>query len=265
MVWGAAVRRRRRAVGGCRAILGLGHGFSVAHARLPGDFQGARVGPLAPRVDSSRGHPGAKGPPLRGAAQLGAGVLARPRGRLAGPREREFVAAEHSELVRPSAAGAIAELTGEPIEACERALAGAWMAPAIADDPAPWWPREALARLVGGLASLTGPRTVVEIGVARGYSSAAILAALHEAGDGRLYSIDLPPLDEHAAAFVGSVVPEHLRAHWRLELGPSAAHLPRLATEVAPIDLLVHDGDHSYLSQRDDLGRRSGRTLPPVR
>jgi predicted O-methyltransferase YrrM len=102
--------------------------------------------------------------------------------------------------------------------------------------------------------ALTEPSVVVEVGVARGYSSAAILHALAgSGGGGRLHSIDLPPLDEDAAAFVGAAVPADLWAGWRLDLGPSHALLPGVAAAEAPIDLFIHDADHSYASQREDL------------
>lgn len=173
------------------------------------------------------------------------------QGRLAGDRAREFRPEQHAELVHTDPAAALAELTGEPREACERELAGAWMAPAVADDPAPWWPREPLARLAGAATALRAPRVAVEVGVARGYSSATILAALDP--EARLYSIDLPPLDEDAAAFVGSAVPERLRDRWCLERGPSSSLLGPLLDRVGPIGLFLHDGDHSYASQYDDL------------
>ena len=176
------------------------------------------------------------------------------RGRLSGERAREFHPHDHAALVRDDPAGALAELTGAQRTACERALAAAWLPPSLPNDPPPWWPREPLARLVGAATALTAADVVVEVGVARGYSSATILAALEESGPGgRLWSIDLPPLDEDAAAFVGSAVPERLRGRWELELGPSSSALRPLLQRVAPVDLFVHDGDHSYASQLEDL------------
>jgi predicted O-methyltransferase YrrM len=176
------------------------------------------------------------------------------RARLEGAREREFRPGEHLELVREDAAAALAELTGEAADECVRAIGEAWVPPAVADDPAPWWPRESLARLVGAATSLTEATTVLEVGVARGYSSAAILAALEaNVPEGRLHSIDLPPLDVDAEEFVGAAVPERHRGRWALEAGPSSAILPRLASRIEPIALFVHDGDHSYRSQHEDL------------
>ncbi len=123
----------------------------------------------------------------------------------------------------------------------------------VPGDPPVWWPRGELTRVVGALTRLLRPRSVVEVGVARGYTSAAVLAALEANGEGAmLHSIDLPPRDLDRD-FVGSAVPLRLREHWRLTLGPSRSELPRVGPEAAPVGLFVHDGDHSYRSQREDL------------
>jgi predicted O-methyltransferase YrrM len=173
-------------------------------------------------------------------------------GTVPGERKPGFSLADHAERLHDPA-GAIAAVTGAARSECERALASAWLPPAVPHDAAAWWPRESLMRTVAALTRLTQPRTVVEVGVARGYSSAAILRALEsEGGDGRLFSIDLPPLDEDAG-FVGKVVPTELRSRWLLSLGPSRDQLPRLLPRIAAVDLFVHDGDHSYDSQREDL------------
>ncbi len=149
---------------------------------------------------------------------------------------------------------ALAAVTGAAPAECERALACVRLPRPLDGDPPPWWPRESLIRPLAALTRLSAARTVVEVGVARGYSSAAILRAL-EAGspDGRLYSIDLPPLEQDARTFIGAAIAPELRSRWQLTLGPSREKLAPLARAVAPIDLFVHDGDHSYGSQREDL------------
>lgn len=149
-------------------------------------------------------------------------------------------------------AEALALATGRDRGECEAALEQAWLAPPVVGDSAEWWPRRELSRILGALTALTAARTVVEVGVARGYGSAAILHALRAREDARLHSIDLPPL-EADAGFVGSVVPPKLRASWDLVLGPSRTELPRLLEWIPPPGLFVHDGDHSYESQREDL------------
>jgi predicted O-methyltransferase YrrM len=90
------------------------------------------------------------------------------------------------------------------------------------------------------------PEVVVETGVAYGVSSSFILAALVENQKGTLYSIDLPPLGDHADDFVGTLVPSELKSRWRLSRGTSRQLLPSLAKSIAPIDLFIHDSLHTY-------------------
>lgn len=105
------------------------------------------------------------------------------------------------------------------------------------------------------------PSVVVETGVWYGWSSAAILQAIHENGTGRLVSIDLPPaahrtevqagaevrIGLHSPSdSVGSSVPERLRDRWQLCLGDSLELLPRLLETDRPISMFVHDSLHTY-------------------
>jgi len=115
-----------------------------------------------------------------------------------------------------------------------------------------WNARDDLQDLVGAVVRLTQPETVVETGVAMGLTSAVILAALSENGRGHLHSIDLPALQARAEDFVGRAVPERLRDRWSLELGPSRQLLPGVAERAAPIDLSLHDADHSHEGQLEE-------------
>jgi predicted O-methyltransferase YrrM len=105
------------------------------------------------------------------------------------------------------------------------------------------------------------PETVVETGVALGYSSAYLLQALHDNGRGRLYSIDLPTTDPEGrvnadgvrdrvhvrtAGETGAVVPDDLRDRWELTLGPSNPLLVQLLERLGHVDVFFHDSDHSY-------------------
>lgn len=92
------------------------------------------------------------------------------------------------------------------------------------------------------------PRTVVETGVWRGLSSWTLLAALDANGTGRLVSVDFPPLDPAQRVDVGHLVPDRLRARWTLEIGPSRQVLPRVLDACGPLDVFVHDSDHTYFS-----------------
>jgi predicted O-methyltransferase YrrM len=119
----------------------------------------------------------------------------------------------------------------------------------------------AAARRLYSLLRETQPETVVETGVCNGVSTAVVLEALHRNGRGRLYSIDLP---EHAGEEnpevwegklgaviprgkdAGWLVPDQLRSRWEFQEGRSQDLLPPLLDQLAPIDVFIHDSEHSY-------------------
>lgn len=122
--------------------------------------------------------------------------------------------------------------------------------------PAPsgagWGGGEYILQIIGTVVLLRRPTVVVETGVAMGFTTAVVLAAMEENEVGTLHSIDLPPLQVDATEFVGAVVPSDLRARWTLHVGPSRTLLPALARKLAPIDLFIHDSDHSYAGQSEE-------------
>jgi hypothetical protein len=71
-------------------------------------------------------------------------------------------------------------------------------------------------------------------------------------GKGKLYSIDLPNLDlksynpQNISQQSGWAVPDVLRKHWELQLGPSNELLPVLVEKLGKVDIFFHDSDHSY-------------------
>lgn len=100
---------------------------------------------------------------------------------------------------------------------------------------------------------ITRPTTVVETGVAQGYSSAFILKALEDNDFGRLLSIDLPGAlgpREYGRDLVtvgpglnpGWLVESGSRDRWTLLLGDARTELPRI--NVQP-DLFFHDSLHT--------------------
>jgi hypothetical protein len=66
---------------------------------------------------------------------------------------------------------------------------------------------------------------------------------------------------------VGGLVPDKLKHRWTLELGPSRKVLPALVSRVAPLDIFLHDAEHSYRSQWEEYAtawphlRRAGVVL----
>jgi len=100
------------------------------------------------------------------------------------------------------------------------------------------------------------PEVFVETGVLNGFSSAFVLLAMEHNSAGTLYSIDLPPADERIRAQgtgplphgrgPGWAIPNGLRTRHRLSLGDARTLLPRILERHGPLDVFLHDSDHSY-------------------
>jgi predicted O-methyltransferase YrrM len=107
------------------------------------------------------------------------------------------------------------------------------------------------------------PRVAVETGVCNGVSTAFLLLALEDNGEGELHSIDLPEVageeykqgtfwDGKGGAVIppgkepGWMVPPELRDRWHLVLGRSQEELPPLLDRLGAIDFFMHDSEHSY-------------------
>src|SRR5262249_48975337 len=88
-----------------------------------------------------------------------------------------------------------------------------------------------------------------------GVSSRFILEAMARDGDGRLWSIDLPPVQAPWHDQVGIAVSDELRGRWSLVRGSSRLRLPALLAELGTIDLFVHDSLHSRRNVLFELER----------
>ena len=91
----------------------------------------------------------------------------------------------------------------------------------------------------------TQAKTVVETGVAYGWSSLAALISLQKR-NGTLYSSDMPYLEQNGDQYVGYIVPENLRKHWKLFRHADRESLPRIFGEVKEIDVVHYDSDKAY-------------------
>ena len=141
-------------------------------------------------------------------------------------------------------------MTGAACADYRAAVESLWIPNRDAKEGSPAWDAcSPLLRLAGALTLLLKPNVVVETGVARGYSSRTILAVMERNGSGRLYSVDLPPLEVKEDEFVGQAIPLEFRHRWDLTIGPSRQVLGSLVRRVAPVDLSLHDADHTYPSQ----------------
>jgi predicted O-methyltransferase YrrM len=98
------------------------------------------------------------------------------------------------------------------------------------------------------LTRLTTPKTIVETGVAFGFSSRAFLVALarNPGAPGRLYSSDFPYFRlPNPERLIGCLVEPELRLRWRLLIGSDRKNLRCIAREAGRIDLLHYDSDKS--------------------
>jgi predicted O-methyltransferase YrrM len=95
----------------------------------------------------------------------------------------------------------------------------------------------------------TRPRTVVETGPFNGASSAFLLRALEDSGDGRLHSFDLPDardaLGHPAGREPGWLVPDELRHRFEVTLGDTRHTLKPALRRLGEIDLFFHDSLHT--------------------
>ena len=113
------------------------------------------------------------------------------------------------------------------------------------------------------LTRLKKPSTIVETGVAAGWSSAAFLAAIEKNQTGMLFSSDFPyfrqdkPDDE-----IGILVDQALRKHWQLFKDGDQFNLPRILARTSKIELFHYDSDKSYRGRRRAI-KIVGRKLAP--
>jgi len=196
---------------------------------------------------------------LRALARAGGRAISRPRWFLEWARlrldrlresRRQFSLAPHAHLFadQAEALAAVAAVSQESARAAVATARGtAATLPAV--PPGESNPRSELVTVMAALVSLLRPSVVVETGVAHGVTTAAILTAMEQDSHGHLHSVDLPGLARAGDEPVGGGVPEHLRARWTLTLGPSRQVLPSLLDHVKPIDVFLHDADHTYPSQ----------------
>lgn len=90
------------------------------------------------------------------------------------------------------------------------------------------------------------PGIVVETGVASGFSSSAILAAMQDYDGGKLYSSDLPYPHEMSEDFVGILVDPELKASWQLCTLGDKECLPAICAQITKVDMFHYDSDKSF-------------------
>lgn len=91
----------------------------------------------------------------------------------------------------------------------------------------------------------TQAKSVLETGVAYGWSSFSALKSLEKRG-GTLYSSDMPYLSQDGDQYVGCVVPENLKRNWKLFRFADRESLPKIFGEAKQFDVVHYDSDKAY-------------------
>ncbi len=159
-----------------------------------------------------------------------------PAGALPVPNEPDFESAPHRVLGLEPGRCSCFEGFDEDVESIVGRLTG-------------WHHMDAgivLGRTLWTLVRHMQPEAVVETGVARGVTSAFILRAMRRNGKGRLWSIDLPPVDPDWHGQSGIAVLPEDRSSWTYVRGSTRRKLPLVLGETGPIDIFIHDSAHDY-------------------
>jgi predicted O-methyltransferase YrrM len=119
-----------------------------------------------------------------------------------------------------------------------------------------------LGRICYAVCRALRPQVVVETGVAYGVTSAYVLYALAENGEGELHSIDLPPLGPDAERHVGYLIPRELRGRWTLHIGSARKLLPEVFRRVSGADLFIHDSLHTYAHMKMEFAAALAQLRP---
>ena len=105
----------------------------------------------------------------------------------------------------------------------------------------------ACVKLLYFLARRYQPETIVETGVALGFSSQSFLTAMKLNGHGKLYSSDFPYVRlSDAEKYIGIMVEEKLKCDWALHIKGDEINLPKIMRDIDKIDLFHYDSDKSY-------------------
>ena len=91
------------------------------------------------------------------------------------------------------------------------------------------------------------PESILETGVAAGFSSFSFLEAIKDNKKGRLYSSDFPYFRlDNPEKYIGIVVPDKLKDKWDLLIEGDTVNVPEFNKKIKKFDLIHYDSDKSY-------------------
>jgi predicted O-methyltransferase YrrM len=104
--------------------------------------------------------------------------------------------------------------------------------------------------LIFNLVLASKAQKIVETGVAYGWSSFGILAALNSKQSGHLWSTNLPYPGMNCEEWVGCVVPPEWKSFWTLLSGKDDEVLPSVLEKAGSLDCVFYDSAKSYAARR---------------
>ena len=96
------------------------------------------------------------------------------------------------------------------------------------------------------LAQALDAETVLETGVACGWSTLSILLSMNERRKGSLVSVDMPFFGVTNEEDIGCVVPDNLRERWTLLPYADREGIPKALKHLPHLDFCHYDSDKSY-------------------
>jgi hypothetical protein len=157
-------------------------------------------------------------------------------------------------------ADAAAALRDPELAEIERTLDGR-----VGDSPFPanYNATRTLARLCWVVTRLLRPKAVVETGVAAGFTSSYLAAALEANGAGELHSVDPVLGGPEVERNIGLLVPPELRGRQTLHRARSRRVLRSLLRR-NEVGVFVHDGLHTEPTMRWELSAVTGALSTPA-
>ncbi len=105
--------------------------------------------------------------------------------------------------------------------------------------------------LIYFLIRLKKPKTIVETGVAAGFSTQTILSAINKNGHGFLFSSDFPYFRiKDPERYIGCIVDQKLKDNWRLYIKGDKRNIQEIMSKIDKVDFLHYDSDKSYSGRK---------------
>jgi predicted O-methyltransferase YrrM len=108
-----------------------------------------------------------------------------------------------------------------------------------------------LVHILYFITRLYKPKTIVETGIASGYSSESILQAIKaNSNNAKLFSSDFPYFRfPNSEKYIGQLVSDEFKDNWSVFLKGDDKNLKNIVSEISQIDFFHYDSDKSYIGR----------------